>query len=369
MNHETILKMGRYRELSLKDADPGVVKNLHRFMLRLRRCEEALIAEYHPADEMKCPIHFCIGQEAVPAALSVVIKPEDYLFSHHRTHGFYLAKGGPMNSLFAEMYGKATGASGGLAGSQDLSMPSVNFCSGAILSGATALAVGAALGFQRQKKKHVAVAGFGDGASDEGVFWEGLNYAALHKLPIVFVCENNRYSTYSPQFKRMASENISERVATFGVTARTVFGNDVMACTSMLREMVEGARAGRGPYFLEAFTYRMNSHVGPEDDSYVGYRPKEEFDFWQQNCPISLLEERMVEQNLLSAPEKEKILKKINSEIAASFEFAKKSPFPGNAEWSKLNYSRGSPLADQLLKDCELKEFNQNQADTIPGPY
>ena len=361
--------MGRYRDLSIKGFDAKTVKDLHRFMLRLRRCEESLIKEYHPADEMRCPVHFCVGQEAVPAALSLLIKPDDYLLSHHRTHGYFLARGAPMKSLFAEMYGRETGANGGIAGSQDISVPDRNFCSGAILTGAVAIAVGVGLGFQQHQTKNVAVTGFGEGAADEGIFWEGINYAALHKLPVVFLCENNRYATYSPQSKRMSRENLSERVAAFGVNTRTIFGNDATLAYSTLSEAIEETRHGRGPFFIEAFTYRLKGHVGPEDDDYIGYRPKEELEFWQQNCPISLLEEKMVDQNLLTASDKEALLNEINKEIAACFEFAKKSPFPRNADWLKLNYSQRSPMADQLLRDGELKEFNQNQADTIPGPY
>src|SRR5207245_876061 len=156
---------------------------------RLRLCEEALAREYHPADEMRCPVHFCVGQEAVPAALSLLLAPADYLFSHHRSHGYYLAKNAPMEALFAELYGKIAGANGGVAGSQDISYPERNFYSGAILSGATAISTGAALAFQYKKTNQVAVAGFGEAATDEGIFWETVNYAAVAKLPIVFVCE------------------------------------------------------------------------------------------------------------------------------------------------------------------------------------
>ena len=136
ISHEAILKGGRYSNLSIADMDPKTVIALYRFMVRLWRCEEALMEEYHPADEMRCPVHFCVGQEAVPAALSLLLREDDYLFSHHRSHGYYLAKSAPMDALFAELYGRKTGANGGVAGSQDISMSSVNFYSGAILAGA-----------------------------------------------------------------------------------------------------------------------------------------------------------------------------------------------------------------------------------------
>lgn len=369
INHGMFFKKGVNWDLSIAGMDVKVVKSLYRFMLRLRRCQEALLKEYHPADEMRCPIHFCIGQEAAPAALSQLLLQEDYLLSHHRSHGYYLSKGAPMNALFAEIYGRETGANGGVAGSQDISMHEVNFCSGAILSGAIAIAVGVALNFSIKKNKNVAIAGFGDGATDQGIFWESMNYAALQKLPVVFICENNHFSTYSPQFKRQSNENISERVASFGVHSQKVFGNDVAASYKAIAGAVARARAGEGPSFIETITYRMNPHVGPEDDDYLNYRSKDEIALWRRNCPITLLEKAMIAGDLLSSAEKEQMVGEIDKEIEDAFAFAKKSAFPQKVCWEKLNYSVGSPLADKLLQDIDSQVFDQNQKDTIPGPY
>ena len=369
ISHEAILKIGRYRDLSINGMDTEVVKGLYRFMLRLRRCQEALMREYHPADEMRCPVHCCIGQEAVPAALSLLLAQDDYLFSHHRSHGYFLAKGAPMRSLFAELYGRETGASGGKAGSQEVSMPSVNFYSGAILAGILAIAVGAALGFQLKRRPSVAVTGFGDGAPDEGIFWEAINYAVLRKLPVVFLCENNRYSTYSHQLKRQPVDNIHQRVAAFGAKSRALFANDVIAVYSAIAEAINYAREEQGPFFIEAYTYRWYGHVGPEDDDYLGYRPKSELEFWKTNCPIALLEEQMVACGLLTPMIKAAIVDEIDDEIADAFKFAKSSPFPSDTNWTRLNYSTVSPLADKLLHETQLGEFDQDQADTIPQPY
>src|SRR6266850_4510653 len=165
ITHEAILKAGLYKSLSIAGDEAETAKSLHRFMLRLRQCEEALAREYHPADEMRCPVHFCVGQEAVPAALALLLKDEDYLYCHHRSHGYYLAKKAPMPALFAELYGKSTGANAGLAGSQDISYAQNRFFSGAILAGATAIAAGTALALQIAKSGHVAVAGFGESAT------------------------------------------------------------------------------------------------------------------------------------------------------------------------------------------------------------
>lgn len=370
INHESILKMGKYRDLSITGIEPELVMGLYTFMLRFRRCQEEIFKEYHPANEMRCPVHFSIGQEAVPAALSYLISKEDYLFTHHRSHGSYLAKGGSMNSLFAELYGRKTGANGGLAGSQEISVPSIRFYSGAIVGGGLAIAVGTGLGIKLKGRPEIAIAVFGDAATDEGVFWEAISYASLHKLPVLFICENNHYSTYSPQFKRQPLDNVHQRVATFGLKTRALFGNDVITNHSAIGEAISYVRRGKGPFYIEAYTYRWAGHVGPEDDDYIGYRPMSELEAWKNNCPILLLEEQMIAHGLLTTDGKEAIIDDINTEIREAFKFARNSPFPAEPDWEKLNYSDKSPLADELLPSHTPSEyFDQDQEDTIPKPY
>src|SRR5258708_15485220 len=184
LTHEAILKAGLYESLSIADAEAETAKSLHRFMLRLRQCEEALAREYHPADQMRCPVHFCVGQEAVPAALSLLLRDSDYLYSHHRSHGYYLAKHAPMPALFAELYGKQTGANAGLAGSQDISFPSRHFFSAAILGGATAISLGSAFAFQLRVTDQVAVAGVGGSAAGEGNVMEDVDDTAPRPAPL-----------------------------------------------------------------------------------------------------------------------------------------------------------------------------------------
>jgi pyruvate dehydrogenase E1 component alpha subunit len=330
-------------------------------MLRLRMCEEALAREYHPADEMRCPVHFCVGQEAVPAGLSLLLREDDYLFCHHRSHGYYLAKGAPMDALFAELYGKRTGANGGLAGSQDISFPSRKFYSGAILAGATAISVGAGLGSQINGGGQIVVAGFGESATDEGVFWEAVNYAAVAKLPVVFVCENNKYSVFSPQVKRQALDNLSARVAAFGMRSTAIFGNDAMEVHRTLAREIAYARAGEGPGFVEAYTYRWSGHYGPESDDLVGYRAASEIQAWKRNCPIDLLAEAMQANNISSASNTEELEREFALEIEHCFQYAKSSPFPEVPEWSGLNIRPDTPMADKLLVDVELVDFDAQQ--------
>lgn len=365
---ESIRAQGRYPGVSLAGVAPELAMALYRFMLRLRRCEESLIAEYHPADQMRCPVHFCLGQESVAAALSLVIRPEDYLFCHHRTHNWYFAKGAPMKALFAEMYGRATGANGGLSGSQEISYPALNFYGGAILTGSVGIATGAARSQQLLGTDHVAVAGFGEGATDEGVFWEAMNYAALRRLPVVYLCENNGYATWSPQHKRQPQDNISQKAAAFGVQTYTIFGNDAILAHQTVSQAVAGARAGQ-PALVEAYTYRWNGHVGPENDDVQNYRPLEELAFWKDNDPIALLEEAMTNARLLDAARKQALEQEIAAEIAEAFAFAKQSPWPLPADWRALNYSQETPRADELLSDVESGQFDQHQDEAIPGPY
>jgi pyruvate dehydrogenase E1 component alpha subunit len=361
LSHAEILRAGRYKGVRIGKGEAETAKALFRFMQRLRMCEQALAREYHPADEMRCPVHFCVGQEAVPAALSLLLRDDDYLFCHHRSHGYYFAKGAPMDALFAELYGKRTGANGGLAGSQDISFPSRNFFSGAILAGATAISLGAALGCQLRKTTQVTVAGFGESATDEGILWESVNYAAVAKLPVIFVCENNKYSVFSPQLKRQALDNISARVAAFGMRSTAIFGNDAMKVHRTLGKEIASARAGEGPAFIEAYTYRWSGHYGPESDDLVGYRNAPELEAWKQNCPISLLKEAMQRENIIVPDEIADFEREVTSEIERCFKFAKSSPFPILPDWKTLNSSPNSPMADRLLAEFELADFNAQQ--------
>ena len=370
IDHNNILSTGKYNKLSLKGVNKKLAKQLYVFMLRLRVCEEALSEEYHPADEMRCPVHFCTGQEAVPASLSAILKKKDYVFSHHRSHGYYLAKNAPMNKLFAEIYGKATGANSGLAGSQDISYSKNNFFSGAILAGSTSIALGTAIALNmKPRNKEVVVTGFGEAATDEGIFWESVNYAALKKLPIIFVCENNNYSVFSHQSKRQGGKSISEKAKAFGVNSKTVFGNDVCLVYRELKNAINKARKNKGPFLLETLTYRYNGHVGPLSDDLVGYRSEKEISFWKKNCPVKLLEESLIKKRFLNKTEIKKIEKKIDLEIKSAFSYAKKSKFPTVKSWENLNFTKKTPIADKILKDLKKIDFDEDQKFIQPKGY
>lgn len=371
MNHEMILRRGQYQNVEVDTQSRDIALELYAFMVRLRRMQLALMEEYHPADEMRCPIHFCVGQEAVPAALSRVISTSDYLLSHHRSHGYFLAKGGNLNELFAEIYGKTTGTNGGFAGSQEISKVDLNFYSGAIITGMVAIAMGVAFANQYLDKQSITFACHGDGATEEGAFWEAVSLAALKRLPVIFICENNGYSTYSPQNKRQAIDNIHQRVAAFGLRSHAIFGNDVFSVLTTLQSAVAHVRCGAGPVFIEAYTYRHYGHVGPEDDDYIGYRPEEERRAWMQNCPVTLLENALVQRAFLDRKMKRILEDRIDEEIAEAFTYAKQSRFPEiPAEWEGLNCNTATPLADALLADCTVDDtFNGDQTETKLMPY
>jgi pyruvate dehydrogenase E1 component alpha subunit len=220
-----------------------------------------------------------------------------------------------------------------------------------------------------KRQPHLAVAGFGEAATEEGIFWEAVNFAAVRKLPLVYICENNRYSMYSPQLRRQPADDIHARVAAFGFRTFALFGNDVTAALRALTEAFDHARAGKGPCFLEFYTYRWNAHVGPESDDGFNYRPAAEREFWKSNCPIALLEEKMVVAGLLEAERKQAMMAAIDEEIAAAFQFARSSAFPSHTDFTPLNRSPRSPLAEKILPTSALGEFDENQANATLAPY
>jgi pyruvate dehydrogenase E1 component alpha subunit len=311
---------------------PEIKLELLRTMLRARLFEEKIV-EVYGVQDMKTPVHLYIGQEAVAAGVSQHLKSEDYVFSTHRNHGHYLGKGSDMKPIVAELYGRAGGCAKGKGGSMHL-VDAARNCLGtsAIVGGSIPLGAGAALAIKLRKEAgRVSVAYFGDGASDEGVLQETLNFASLQRLPVVFVCENNFYAVNSPQRARHAEGVISKRAAAFGMPGAVVDGNDVEAVWAAAGEAIAHARAG-GPYFLEFPTYRWKGHVGPECDYEKGCRPKEEFLDWEKRCPIESYVRKLEAEGLLPAGRLDSIKAPIAAEIEDAWAFGKASPFPAPEE-------------------------------------
>ena len=269
--------------------------HLYHTMLRIRRFEERIV-DLYPRQEIRTPVHLCIGQEGVPAGLCSRLKTNDYIFSTHRSHGHCIAKGMSLRDIAAELYGREEGCCRGRGGSMHLTDPEQGIPgSTAIVGGSIPLAVGAALSSRMQRNGRIAVAFFGDGASEEGSFHESLNFAALHSLPVVFACENNLYATSSPLGARQPAAGIAAKGGGYGIPARVVDGNNVVAVYDAAGEAVARARNGEGATLLEFRTWRWKGHVGPGCDVEAGCRPAAEHEEWLARCPLEWLGARLRE--------------------------------------------------------------------------
>lgn len=319
------------------DISPAALRAMYVTMLTIRKFEEKLAELLDRKPKIVCPVHLYVGQEAVATGVCTQLRNDDYVFSTHRSHGHYIAKGGNIKTLMAEIYGRATGCSGGRGGSMHLTSPEIGLPgSSAIVAGTIPIAVGSAMSFKMQKRDSVSVAFFGDGAVNEGVFYESLNLAALKKLPVIFVCENNLYSTHMHIAACLADTDVYKKAEVFGLPGIRVDGNNVIEVFKVAEKAIEDARHGRGPTLIEGMTYRWYGHVGPHIDLDKGLRSKEELDYWLNRCPIKMLENILMPQAIISESEKIKIQKNIDREIAEALSFARDSDCPDEDE--VLNY-------------------------------
>ncbi len=291
---------------------------LFRSMLRIRRVEEALAARY-AEQEMRCPMHLCIGQEAIAVGVCENLEKTDLIFSNHRAHGHYLAKGGDLQAMVAELYGRSTGCCGGRGGSMHLIDLNVGFMGATpIVGGTVPLAVGAAWSASLRGRKQVTVVFFGDGCFEEGVLHEAMNFAALHKLPVVFVCENNDFSVYTRRNDRQPNRSIYKVAASHGIEAVSGNGNDVEEVMNIASQAIDNARNGNGPQFLEFETYRWLEHCGPNFDDELNYRSVVEMELGLSNCPIKGYKLKMAEK----IPEVDVLVQNFESEIRKEIEEA-----------------------------------------------
>ncbi len=312
-----------------------ILIKMYQTMLLIRRFEER-VGDLILRGEIKTPCHLTIGQEAIATGVCFNLKKDDLIFGNHRSHGHYIAKGGNIKELMAEIFCKKTGCSRGKGGSMHIVAPEVGlFGTPPIVAASIPIAAGAALSFQLKKEKRVAVVFFGDGAANEGVFYETLNFASLKKLPVIFVCENNFYSTHMPISKCLADTNIAQKAEGFNMPGIQIDGNNVVKVYQTAKEAIERARKGKGPTLIECMTYRWRGHVGPYDDLDKGLRSKKELDSWKAKCPIKRLEEVLIKEGILSGLEKEKISQSIEKEMAESINFVKESPYPEKEELFK----------------------------------
>ena len=304
---------------------------LYKMMLRIRLTEESLI-EPILNGEIKTPCHLYSGEEAIAVGICAALERDDYIFGNHRSHGHYIAKGGDLKKLVAEIYCRQTGCSRGRGGSMHTIAPEAGLLGAApIVAGTISLAVGAALAAKIRKEKRVAVSFFGDGATGEGVLYESLNFASLKKLPLLFVCENNLYSTHMPIFECRPTKNIYHIGKPFQVLSMQVDGNDVLKVYEAARVAVRVCREGDGPVFLECLTYRLRGHVGPDDNIqgvHTDIRPSDEVKRWRKKDPLTRFEKFLLKENLITRKDLDRIYSDVENEVRQAHEFAHNSPYP-----------------------------------------
>ncbi len=305
---------------------PAEIERLYRSLCRIRRVEEE-IARLYPSDAIRSPVHLSIGQEAVSVGVIDGLKPDDVVAASYRSHAAYLAKGGDLKAMIAELYGRDTGCARGRGGSMHLIGQDCHLMgTSAVVGTHIPLAAGQALALKREGRGRVVAVFFGDGATEEGVFHETLNFAALHRLPLLFVCENNFYAIHSPLETRWATRRLCERVATYGMPAHQIPDGDIFRIRTLTLETVSAMRQGAGPAFLECHTYRWREHVGPAEDFAAGYRSGAEAQPWHDNDQVDVVG-RLLEPSARAGIDRE-----ISLEIAEAVAFAEASPFPAVEE-------------------------------------
>jgi pyruvate dehydrogenase E1 component alpha subunit len=308
-----------------------LLEDLYRMMVRIRICEESFV-ELILNGEVRCPCHLYTGQEAIAAGICASLSKKDYVFGNHRSHGHFLAKQCSMKELVAEIYCRETGCSRGRGGSMHLIDPERGMMGAApIVAGTIALAMGAALASSIRRDKRVSVTFFGDGATGEGVLYECLNFAALQKLPMVFVCENNLYATHMPIGECRVKNNIYKVGEPFGIESYEVDGNDVLKVYEIGKTAIEQCRKGNGPVFLECLTYRLRGHVGPDDNiqgAHTDIRPGEEIKEWLHKDPIKQFEDYLLSNKLIEEQTLHNVTLEAEAEAAEAHHYAKNSPPP-----------------------------------------
>ena len=299
----------------------------YRSLYRIRRVEEE-IARIYSTDKIKSPVHLSIGQEAVSVGVCEALRPKDVVFGTYRGHALYLAKGGSLKMMIAELYGKVTGCARGKGGSMHLIDTEAGFMGTSAVVGTTIpQAVGYAYAMKIQRKDCVVASFFGDGAVEEGVFHESMNFAALKRLPLIFICENNFYSIHSHQRDRQPVSEIWKRAQSYAMPSERIGNNDIFQIHEHVKMAVAEIRtADSGPWFFECMTYRWREHVGPNQDFHAGYRFRSEAEPWFASDQLKRV------GDLLEAGLRQEIETQVETEIVEAFQFAEGSAFPEDQE-------------------------------------
>ncbi len=316
---------------------------LYRTMVKIRYCEESLIEPILDGT-VKCPVHLTSGEEAIATGVSAHLTPSDKVFGNHRSHGHFLAKGGSIAELLGEVFCREVGCSRGRGGSMHLIAPEVGFLGAApIVAGTISLALGAALAHKIQGADAIAVAYFGDGAAGEGVLYEAMNFASIHSLPLLFVCENNFYATHMPIKDTRKKDTIYESAIPFGIDAVREDGNDVLRVYNVAGHAIEKCRRGDGPFFLEFTTYRLRGHVGPDDNiqgTHTDIRPPSEIEEWRKKDPILRFRKYLLETAKVTQSELDAIDCDIEKEVTTTLHLIRKSDTPKIKELSRYVFKK-----------------------------
>ena len=312
--------------------DDQLCLTMYEQMLTIRRFEETAILLFERG-LIRGNVHPCIGQEAVSVGVCLNLRRDDYMTSTHRGHGNCLAKGADLKIMTAELLGKATGYCKGKGGSMHIAdFDGGNLGANGIVGAGLPIAVGAGISIQNRGTDQVAVCFFGDGASNQGTFHESLNFAALWKLPVIFVCENNLYALSTPLQEATALPRISDRAVAYGFPGVQVDGNDVLAVYAHAQEAVGRARKGGGPTLLDCATYRFFGHFTGDPGRGIIYRSKEEMEQWLERCPINKLRRYLTDSGAMSDTAEREIAARAEAAIEAAVAFAESSPWPAPAD-------------------------------------
>jgi pyruvate dehydrogenase E1 component alpha subunit len=312
--------------------DKALGLKMYEKMLTIRRFEEKAI-ELFEHNLIRGNIHPCIGQEAVSVGVCSALRRDDYMVNTHRGHGNCIAKGADLKLMMAELWGKSTGYCKGKGGSMHIAdFEGGNLGANGIVGGGIPIAVGAGISIQNRGSNQVVACFFGDGATNQGTFHESLNLAAIWKLPVIFVCENNQYALSTRIRDAISISRISDRATAYGIAGMSIDGNDIVEVYSKTKEAVQRARAGEGPTLLDCVTYRFFGHFTGDPVRGITYRTKEEMDQWLNRCPIKRFRERLIEEKILTEEVEKTIKENVKASIEKAVQFAKESPFPSPEE-------------------------------------
>lgn len=302
---------------------------------------EEAIAERYAEQKMRCPVHLSIGQESVAVAVTAALRVDDQIVTNHRCHAHYLAKGGDLKAMLCELMGRAPGCCGGRGGSMHLfDEPAGILLSLPIVSASIPIGVGAALAFRQRREDRVVVVYLGDAALEEGVFHESANFSALHKLPVVFVCENNLYSVYTPLATRQPARPLVDLAKAHAMPTHSLHGQDIAGIHGAAAEAVMRAREGAGPSFVQVDTYRYREHCGPNYDNDFGYRSVSEYEAWLALDPLDSLRRELTSAGAVDAATERALADQFAHEIDEAFAFAVAAPYPDPATIGSNVYAR-----------------------------